>query len=91
MKKIVLAVIACLMVSGVAMAESPGDFETRQQKMIGKITSKLEVFKDDATKTEFLTNKRSCVEAATDAAGLEECFIKFPPPAVPADAVKKAE
>ena len=80
MNKIVGAVVAVLMLSGVAMADSHGDFTARQSKMLGKITEKLEAAKDDAEMSQFLTDKKACVEAATDVAGLDDCYAKFPPP-----------
>ena len=76
MKKLILAILACAFIAGPAFAN---DFKVEQTMMLNKITMKMDKFKDNANKTDFLTQKKACVEKATDLSGLKECLAKFNP------------
>lgn len=76
MKKLLLAVLACAFIAGPAFAN---EFKVEQTMLLNKITMKMDTFKDDANKTDFLTQKKACVEKAADLDGLKECVAKFSP------------
>ncbi len=76
MKKLILAILACAFIASPAFA---ADFKVEQTMMLNKITMKMDKYKDDANKTDFLTQKKACVETATDLNGLKECVAKFNP------------
>lgn len=76
MKKLILAILTFAFLASPAFAN---DFKVEQTMMLNKITMKMDKFKDDANKTDFLTQKKACVEKAADLSGLKECLAKFPP------------
>ena len=76
MKKLIFAILACAFIASPAFA---ADFKVEQTMMLNKITMKMDKFKDDANKTDFLTQKKACVEKAADLSGLKECINKFHP------------
>ena len=76
MKKLILATLACAFIASPVFAN---DFKVEQTMLLNKITMKMDKFKDDANKTDFLTQKKACVEKATDLSGLKECVAKFHP------------
>jgi len=76
MKKLIFAILACAFIASPAFA---ADFKVEQTMMLNKITMKMDKFKDSANKTDFLTQKKACVEKAADLNGLKECINKFHP------------
>ena len=76
MKKLILATIACAFLASPAFAN---EFIAEQTKVLDNIAGKLESFKDDAEKMDFLTQKKACVVKAKDIDGLKACLATFPP------------
>ncbi len=74
MKKIIAAVIVCAFFAAPVYAN---DFATAQAEMLGKISEKMTQFEGNAAKIGFLTEKKVCVESATDVAGLAGCTAHF--------------
>ena len=75
MKKLILATIACAFLASPAFAN---EFNVEQTKMLEQVTAQMENSIDDAAKMDFLTQKKACVEKATDSAGLKDCLATFP-------------
>jgi len=76
MKKLILAILTCAFIASPAFANV---FKEEQTNMLNNITMQMERFKEDAKKMDFLTQKRTCVEEATELSGLQECMSKFNP------------
>jgi len=76
MKKIIAAVIVSAFLAAPVYAS---DFAGAQAAMLEKITGKMTASEGNAAKIDFLTQKKACVESATDAAGLAACKTKFDP------------
>lgn len=75
MKKLLLATIACTFIAAPAFAN---DFATEQAKVLSEIITKMDEMKNDPIQMDLLTNKRNCVEKATNIEGLQECLTKNP-------------
>ena len=76
MKKMILAILTCAFIASPVFAS---DFQVEQTMLLNNITMKMDKFKDDATKMDFLAQKKSCVKKAADLDGLKECVAKFHP------------
>ena len=79
MKKIIVAAIVCAFFAAPVYAN---DFATAQAEMLGKITEKMTQFEGNVAKTDFLIQKKACVEHAVDVAGLAACTAQFDPKAL---------
>ncbi len=73
MKKLTLGLLAFAFIATPAFAS---DFQVEQTMLLNNITVDMDKFKDDAGKLETLTQKKACVEKATDLDGLKECVSK---------------
>ena len=76
MKKLILASVACAFIASPALAN---EFNVEQTTMLDRIAGKMEKFKTDAAKMDFLIQKKECVEKAMDIDGLKVCLAKFSP------------
>ena len=75
MKKLILATVACVFLASPVFAD---DFNMAQIKVLEKIASNMEIFKNDAAKMDLLSQKKECVEKATDIDTLTTCLSQFP-------------
>lgn len=76
MKKMILATVACVFLATPVLAT---EFNVAQTKVLDKLASNMEKFKDDAPKMDLLTQKKECVEKATDIDTLKVCLTKYSP------------
>jgi len=75
MKKLILATIASAVLVSPVLAS---DFNVAQTRILDRIAVYMDKYKDDASKMDFLTQKKECTEKATDIDGLKTCLAKFP-------------
>lgn len=75
MKKLILATLACVFLANPIFAD---DFNMAQIKVLEKIAAHMEIFKNDAVKMDILSQKKECVEKATDIDTLTTCLSRFP-------------
>jgi hypothetical protein len=76
MVKLILATLVCAFIASPALAS---EFRIEQTKMLNNISMNMEEFTGDTNKLYFLTQKKICVENATDINNLKECIAKFQP------------
>ncbi len=76
MGKLILATLVCAFIASPVLAS---DFQAERTKMLNKITMTMEQFKDNPNKIDFLNQKKTCVQEATDINGLQGCTTKFHP------------
>ena len=75
MKKLILATVACVFLASPVFAD---DLNMEQIKVLEKIAGNMDIFKNDEAKMNLLSQKKECVEKATDIDTLTICLSQFP-------------
>ncbi len=75
MKKVILTALFCTFLTSPVFAN---DFVIEQANMLSRIATKMESAQGDAASIDYLTQKKSCVEAAANLGELKDCIIKYP-------------
>ena len=75
MKKLILTALLCTFIASPVLAN---DFVIEQANTLSKIATKMESAQGDAASIDYLTQKKSCVEAAANMGELKDCIAKYP-------------
>ena len=75
MKKWFYATMVLVIMSTPALAD---EFKDIQMKALDNISAQLEKYKNDAKKTNVLTDQKECVEKAGELDSIKACFAIYP-------------